>query len=363
MRKVARVLLTIAIILFAAFAGFLGLVAVTDYRPATITEIQVDNPQEDVVQIRREITITSFNIGYCGLDKHADFFMDGGTMSRAISPEQTAANIDWVSAFLTEQKSDIYFLQEVDRRSRRSYRTEQYTRFCSDLSEYSGSFATNYRVAWVPVPLADPHGDFYSGIATLSRYRVNSAARYSLPGLYPWIKQLFMLDRCTMESRLPTSDGRQLVLANVHLSAFDEGGVIRAQQLAFLKEYAGRELKSGNFLVIGGDWNHLLSSDPKAKQAEYGDAWPFWLQVLPDDFAIEGFGWAVDETVPSCRTLDRPYDPAANIAVNIDGFLVSPGVEIVSVYGHDLGFENSDHNPVTICIRLGTAPANGTDGD
>jgi len=32
---------------------------------------------------------------------------------------------------------------------------------------------------------------------------------------------------------------------------------------------------------------------------------------------------------------------------------VSPGVEIVSVYGHDLGFENSDHNPVTVCIRLG----------
>lgn len=357
MRKLARALLTMVIILFAAFVGFLGLVAIADYRPAPIAQVSVDNPQQDVVQIGSEITITSFNIGYCGLDKHADFFMDGGTMSRAVSPEQTAANIDAVSIFLTGQESDIYFLQEVDRRSRRSYKTEQYERFSSDLPAYSASFATNYKVLWVPVPPADPHGNVYSGIATLSRYRVDAAARHSLPGLYPWIKQLFMLDRCMMESRLPTSDGRQLVLANVHLSAFDEGGVIRAQQLAFLKDYAEREAESGNYLVIGGDWNHLLSSDPEAKRAEYGDAWPFWLQVLPDDFTIRGFEWAVDETVPSCRTLDRPYDPAANVVVNIDGFLVSPGVEIVSVHGCDLGFENSDHNPVTVCIRLGRAPA------
>jgi endonuclease/exonuclease/phosphatase family metal-dependent hydrolase len=156
-----------------------------------------------------------------------------------------------------------------------------------------------------------------------------------------------------MESRLPTNDGKQLVLANVHLSAFDKGGFIRTQQLAFLKEYACRELESGNYVVIGGDWNHLLSRDPEAKKAEYGDSWPFWLQVLPDDFVIDGFRWAVDETTPSCRTLDKPYVPGENVEVNIDGFLVSPGVEIVSVHGHDLGFENSDHNPVTVCIRLG----------
>jgi hypothetical protein len=136
--------------------------------------------------------------------------------------------------------------------------------------------------------------------------------------------RLFELDRCMMESRLPTGDGRQLVIANVHLSAFDKGGFIRTQQLAFLKEYAARELESGNYVVIGGDWNHLLSSDPEAKKAEYGESWPFWLQVLPDDFVIDGFRWAVDETTPSCRTLDKPYVPGENIEVNIDGFLVSP---------------------------------------
>ncbi|HON41589.1 MAG TPA: endonuclease/exonuclease/phosphatase family protein [Bacillota bacterium] len=353
MRRIIMVLGVIVIVLLAGFAGFLGFISITDYRPKDVIRVAVDNPQGEVIPVGREITITSFNTGYCGLDKHADFFMDGGTMSRAVSREQTSANIDRISSFLMGQDSDIYLLQEVDRKSRRSYGTDQYRRFCADLAGYNSSFATNYKVAWVPVPLADPHGNVYSGIATLSRYRVDGAARYSLPGEFTWPMRLFELDRCMMESRLPTGDGRQLVIANVHLSAFDKGGFIRTQQLAFLKEYAARELESGNYVVIGGDWNHLLSSDPEAKKAEYGESWPFWLQVLPDDFVIDGFRWAVDETTPSCRTLDKPYVPGENIEVNIDGFLVSPGVEVVHVHGHDLGFENSDHNPVTVCVRFG----------
>ncbi len=353
MRRVLMALLVTVIVLIAGFAGFLGYVSIIDYRPRDVIQVSVDSTQEEIIPAGRDISITSFNTGYCGLDEHADFFMDGGTMSRAVSREQTNTNIDRISSFLLGQKSDIYLLQEIDRKSRRSYGTDQYQRFCSDLAGYSSSFATNYKVAWVPVPLADPHGNVYSGIATLSRYRVDGAQRYSLPGQYAWPVRLFELDRCMMESRLPTDDGRQLVLANVHLSAFDKGGFIRAQQLTFLQEYAARELKSGNYVVIGGDWNHLLSADPEAKRAEYGESWPFWLQVLPDDFVIDGFRWAVDETVPSCRTLDKPYVPGENIEVNIDGFLVSPGVEVVSVHGHDLGFENSDHNPVTVCIRLG----------
>jgi len=353
MRRVIIVLGAIVIALAAGFAGFLGFISITDYRPKDVVRVAIDSFGGNVIPIGQEVTITSFNTGYCGLDKRADFFMDGGAMSRAISREQTHVNIDQISSFLKGQGSDIYLLQEVDRKSRRSYGTDQYRHFSEDLPGYSSSFATNYKVAWVPVPLADPHGNVYSGIATFSRYRVDGAARSSLPGQYAWPVRLFELDRCMMESRLPTNDGKQLVLANVHLSAFDKGGFIRTQQLAFLKEYACRELESGNYVVIGGDWNHLLSRDPEAKKAEYGDSWPFWLQVLPDDFVIDGFRWAVDETTPSCRTLDKPYVPGENVEVNIDGFFVSPGVEIVSVYGHDLGFENSDHNPVTVCIRLG----------
>jgi hypothetical protein len=60
----------------------------------------------------------------------------------------------------------------------------------------------------------------------------------------------------------------------------------------------------------------------------------------------------MDEEVASNRCVDRPYNPATTVVQTIDGFLVSPNVEIVAVQGTDLGFENSDHNPVTAVFKL-----------
>ena len=52
------------------------------------------------------------------------------------------------------------------------------------------------------------------------------------------------------------------------------------------------------------------------------------------------------------RNLDAPYDPQQTFTCTIDGFLVSPNVEIVEVHGHHLGFQWSDHNPVTLRFVL-----------
>ena len=37
----------------------------------------------------------------------------------------------------------------------------------------------------------------------------------------------------------------------------------------------------------------------------------------------------------------------------IDGFILSPNVTLESVETLDLGFANSDHNPVRISVELG----------
>ena len=234
MRRVLMALLVTVIVLIAGFAGFLGYVSIIDYRPRDVIQVLVDSTQEEIIPAGRDISITSFNTGYCGLDERADFFMDGGTMSRAVSREQTNTNIDRISSFLVGQKSDIYLLQEIDRKSRRSYGTDQYQRFCSDLAGYSSSFAANYKVAWVPVPLADPHGNVYQASPRFE-YRVDSAQRARFRAS-AWPVRLFELDRCMMESRLPTDATETTGACHVHLSAFDKGGFIRAQQLAFLQE-------------------------------------------------------------------------------------------------------------------------------
>jgi len=48
----------------------------TDYNPEDIVEINVQNTIEESVPT--EITIFDWNIGYAGLGKDEDFFMDGG---------------------------------------------------------------------------------------------------------------------------------------------------------------------------------------------------------------------------------------------------------------------------------------------
>ena len=68
-----------------------------------------------------------------------------------------------------------------------------------------------------------------------------------------------------------------------------------------------------------------------------------------------GFGYAYDLTVPSCRLLNQPFDPADAENTQyyvIDGFLVSPNVE-AAAQTLDEGFAFSDHNPVLLTVKLG----------
>jgi len=46
------------------------------------------------------------------------------------------------------------------------------------------------------------------------------------------------------------------------------------------------------------------------------------------------------------------YDPATTTTTVIDVFLLSPNIKNVSVECINLDFENSDHNPVRIKVKL-----------
>jgi endonuclease/exonuclease/phosphatase family metal-dependent hydrolase len=297
------------------------------------------------------LSVVTFNIGYGGLDAGEDFFMDGGVHSRCRSREQTQINMDRIAAFLAGEKADVVILQEVDVSSSRSHRLDEWAGLQKDLPGYGAAFAVNYKVPWVPVPILRPMGAVQSGLATFSRYQVRSAARCSLPGQEAWPRQLFDLDRCLLETRLPVAGGTELVLLNLHLSVFDPGGRIRKRQLTYLQERMIAEYGRGNHVIAGGDWNHgLPGSDPGRFQ--WTAARPGWYLALPDGFTPPGFAWAVDRTVPTVRSNGTAYAPGANFVAVIDGFLASPNVEIRNVRGRDLAFKNSDHNPVAAVFVL-----------
>jgi len=333
------------------FGGFLLYITITDYKPKETTPLTVNHNQEQMMKQGEPFAITTFNIGYAGLDKNQDFFMDGGTKSRSSSEEQTKTNLEAIASLMTTSGSDLFMLQEVDLDSSRSNHIDEVSLLSNTFSDYSNVFATNYKVPWVPIPVLDPMGSVNSGLLTLSKFGSTSNVRYDLPGKESWPRQLFELDRAFLESRFPVDNGKELILINLHLSAFDQGGTIRKQQLEYLSTYIQRENDKGNYLILGGDWNHSLpGTTPEA--FETIQAWPEWLQQFPEDFKPEGFQWAVDAKVPSVRTLDIAYSEGVNFRAVIDGFLVSPNITISGVQGHDLSFEHSDHNPVTATLIL-----------
>jgi len=250
---------------------------------------------------------------------------------------------------------DFILLQEIDRDSKRSYRTDQFERLSEKLSGHHPFFAINYDVFFVPAPPAEPMGKVVSGIATFSKFIPESSARYSLPGDFGFPTQLFYLDRCFMANRYRIENGKELVLINTHNEAFDEGGKIRKAQMEKLKEFALSEYESGNYVIAGGDWNQY---PPNFKPAfsgnkEFtGQIGNFNLTGIESDYMPGEWKWIYDPSTPSFRTLIKAYDPSTTPTSICDIFLISPNIESVSVKCRHLGFANSDHNPVIIQVKL-----------
>ncbi|MBP0725706.1 endonuclease/exonuclease/phosphatase family protein [Bacillus sp. RG28] len=333
------------------FAGFLAYVTITDYKPAEVLPLSVKNNKEQILKKGQPFSITTFNIGYAGLDKNEDFFMDGGTMSGSSSKKQTMTNLKGITSFITNERSDINLIQEIDKNSTRSYHINEVNDLTKRLPDYSNTFAVNYKVPWVPVPIFHPLGSANSGLLTLSKFKISDSHRYKLAGQENWPRQQFDLDRAFIESRMPVDNGKELVLINLHLSAYDKGGKVRKQQLKYLSAYLNKEIQKGNYIILGGDWNHAIpTTDPYLFPTT--EKWPDWLQKFPSSFKPAGFQWVADKTIPSTRSDDYPFKKGRNFQAVIDGFLVSPNITVKNVKGHDLGFENSDHNPVTAELVL-----------
>lgn len=328
---------------------FLLYSVVTDYRPAEVEDSVSVIRNGKLLDSSKPLEITTYNIGYAGLDKGQNFFMDGGTSSRSLSKEKTTENLNAIMAFLKAKKSDVYLLQEVDQWADRSYEIDQIDKVTNALLGYNASFAYNYRVSWVPVPLLKPMGTVKSGILTLSKADYDSSIRYTLPGDEPIPKRYFDLKRCVMQNTYQLSNGKQLILINIHLSAFDKGGEIRAEQIDWLsKHLQGLYKKDDNYVVVGGDWNHILSEKLESKII---GKMPSWIAILPSTLLKEtGFKMIFDENVNTVRSLQKPYVEGESFETVIDGFLVSPNVKVLEIKGTKLGYENSDHQPVTIKI-------------
>ncbi len=365
-KGILRFVLIIALLILAfltlTLISYLLYLLFSYSRIENVTSLEIENNQNGAVRTGSEYTILTYNIGFGAYTPEYSFFMDTGEMEngketkgkygKAIDKESVLTTTQGVIETLKQFDADFVFLQEVDKKASRTYKVNQVNMIRSDFSNYGSVFAVNFHSAFLFYPLLDPHGKTLAGLLTLSKYRIENATRISYPIATDFSK-FFDLDRCFSVIRIPTENQKELVLINSHMSAYDKGGKIRAKQLEVIQDFLSKERNKGNYIILGGDFNHILGEElvdvfPSKQKT------PSWISVLKDSDIPEGFSMLRAEnatSVPTCRGADIPYEKGVNYTAVIDGFIISDNIE-ASAENIDNDFRYSDHMPVRLSFVL-----------
>lgn len=352
LKMILKILLIILAFVLIAVIGLLTWLSLTEFKPADIEPAELVQPEENVVFSGNQVTVLSMNIGYCALGKDSDFFMDGGKEVRPDTQAAVETNLKGVEEIIAQNPADFVFLQEVDADSMRSYYIDEKEAVWKDSCYCAYSFATNYSCRFVPFPLP-PIGKVESGIMTLSSYEITRSDRISLPCPFSWPIRMANLKRCLLVSRVPIEGSdKELVLINLHLEAYDdgEGKIAQTNQLISILE---EEYAKGNYVIAGGDFNQVFPQTAERYPNDHPELWQ--PGTLLSDTIPDGWQYAYDPSVPTCRLLNQPYDPAdtdKTLHYVIDGYIVSPNISVERVTTLDEGFVYSDHNPVLLCLTL-----------
>ena len=362
-KSIAKIILGILFIYILYIIIILIYGTLTDFQPAEKIPIQqhiaLKNSHQNTLE-KNHLKIINWNIGYFGLGQKADFFYDvngfftnSGKMVRSPEKDVQSYTEGIVNFIQNHLDADFFLLQEVDSISRRSYYLNGVKLLAETASEFHYAFAANYKSDFVPIPLLMPWdaiGKVHSGLLTLSKYKSTETTRYQFPGAFDWPLRIFNLDRCMLVHKIPTYLGKDLILINAHLSAYDKNGALKKQEMAYLKKYITAAYANGHYVIVGADWNQLapnIPNDlffPNEKDHNPGN--------IPSDFLPTDWTWALDKNTPTNRKLYEIYNKEKTFQNLIDYYLVSPNIKVKKVETIDLDFKYSDHQPVLLEIEL-----------
>lgn len=335
-----------AVILVIALA--LGLLTSMEYQPAQQQAAERTALVQGGSPAGRNLSICTWNIGYGGLGKESDFFMDGGEMVNPPSRQILDQNLAAITGFMSEHPADAWFVQEVDENASRTGGIDQFDLLQSALGT-SGAYTYNYNCPFVPFPVP-PIGKVQSGLATFTSLDMDqNALRIALHCPFTWPVRIANMKRCLLLTRIPVEGtDKDLVLVNLHLEAYEsgEGRIAQTRELMTLLE---SEYAKGNYVIAGGDFNQNFPGALDVFPMDESAAWKPGL--LESDSLPEGWRYAADLSHATCRLLDAPYSADTQLYV-IDGFILSPNVELTSIETIPLDFEHSDHNPVFMQVNL-----------
>ena len=265
----------------------------------------------------REIEVLSWNLGFGGLGEGAEFYPDGGRRLIPSSRRDVLRYVAGIGAFLDQAEADLFLLQEAARPSAVNRRVDL-------LAELSARACRG--AGWPGPEVSIPFPRVSVGPATFAPGPPRAVERVALPGAKRWHAYHLLV------ARFPVAGAAgELVLANVHLSAFDEGALLRRRQLEAVTAFRQAEALRGQLRGARRGPNLLLAETRFPHTT--AERFLFWIHPLPESFPPPGWRLAADDAVPTVRTLERAYARGENYTAVIDGFVVSPHVCVLEGCG------------------------------
>ena len=380
-KKILLSILAVVVVIVLFVVGYVGYVLLS-YNRIGDMELSVNRVStNENVKLDEIYSISTYNIGFGAYSQDFTFFLDTGYdeegnetcgyYSKAKSKDDVLFNTTGAIKTITDLNVDFALFQEVDTSSTRSYKINQNEMIKGSFDLYDSTFAVNFHSAYLPYPLYDMHGIANAGLATLSRYQIQSAKRYEYT-ISDSLSKLFDLDRCFSENiiKIEGSD-KVLHIVNSHMSAYDKGGVIRAKQIQQLNDFMQVCKDKGDYVIIGGDFNHdLLTNNPNFSYTTTN--MPFYVNKKAPDWVsfffneegktdfIDGYRIVTSDNHPTCRNNDMEWEIGKTYTCVVDGYIVSDNISVELIQnvqtkngkkGID-GFAYSDHEPVYMQFKL-----------
>lgn len=364
-----------------AIAGGYVVYVLLSYNRIGDTELSVKKgATQTELNVGTTYTAASYNLGFGAYSQDYTFFLDTGYdadgnatcghWSKARSKDDVNFNISGAISTIKELNPDFIAFQEVDTKATRSYKINQDDMIKEAFSDMDHTHAVNYHTVFLPYPLYDMHGSVNAGLTTLSKFSVSEAQRkeYTVSTSF---SKFFDLDRCFSYQKMSASNGKNFYFVNSHMSAYDEGGIIKAKQLEELNNFLQERKDNGDYVIVAGDYNHdLLTYNPEYSYSPsnrpFGETkkdpdWVVnWFNKDSTSPLIDGYSIVASDNTPSCRNNDIEWIPGSTYTCVVDGFIVSDNITVVShkniqtkngKKGLD-GFAYSDHEPATMEFQL-----------
>lgn len=370
--KITGIILLALVIVLAAYIIYLyaSYHRIPDNQELQVEEISQNTEAGNELTTEKNYSALTYNIGFGAYAPDFSFFMDGGKSSWAKSKDSVKETIKGAGELVASKDPDFALVQEIDLDATRSYHVNEYSILKENIPAYNCVFAQNYDSAFLFYPFTQPHGKSKAGLALFSKYPITGSLRRSFPISTSFTK-FFDLDRCYSISRVPVDNGKELVIFELHMSAYGNSDAIREGQIRMLSEDMQKEYEAGNYVICGGDFNHdLKAADTQSKasdasnntQTDSGDsaepeswAYPFPRSELPEHFSFCLDQLSEDEKNNlwnSARNADMEYVPGETYTVTLDGFIISDNVECTKYENVNTGYSYSDHDPVYMEFQL-----------